>query len=111
MNLGVQTSNDETKAVTDVPTPSEIQSEELSTRVVLAVAERAGRDPVELSSLNDVVNTVALNALFDTGDDEQRGTEPTISIPYEGYDVTISGEEIRIEELDRSEDPLERAHD
>jgi hypothetical protein len=73
--------------------------------VVDAVAARERVDPVELPPLYDVVDTDALNALFDrSGErgasertaDEGSGNRLRVTLQYQGYDVEIHGGRVEV---------------
>lgn len=51
--------------------------------IVSTIASRADADPVELDPLWSVVNTDALDDLF------QPGTAGTVAFTYNGYDVVV----------------------
>ncbi|AGB39864.1 HalOD1 output domain-containing protein [Natronococcus occultus] len=56
--------------------------------VVVAVADAAGTDPLELPPLHEAINPEALNELIDC--DRESGLQ-SISFEYAGYDVVVSG--------------------
>jgi len=58
--------------------------------VVETVSERTDRDPTDLPTLNDVVDTDALNMLCNG--DEANGNSITISFVYANHDVTVLGD-------------------
>jgi len=73
--------------------------------VVDAVAARERVDPVELPPLYDVVDTDALNALFDRGDDDRADERNTnegsadrlrVTLQYQGYDVDIRDGQVEV---------------
>lgn len=55
-------------------------------RVIWAVSDRTGRDPIDLPVLYDSVDTDALNAAVEGLDDG------SISFGYAGYQVAIDGD-------------------
>jgi hypothetical protein len=56
--------------------------------VVTAVAEVAGRDPLELPPLRNAINPDALNDLM--GAEDNRLT--SVSFEYFGYDISVTGD-------------------
>jgi len=73
--------------------------------VVDAVAARERVDPVELPPLYDIVDTDALNTLFDRGDDDSADERNTgegstdrirVTLQYQGYDVEIRGGRVEV---------------
>ncbi|RQG99658.1 HalOD1 output domain-containing protein [Natrarchaeobius oligotrophus] len=68
-------------------------TETTSTRVVRAVAEREGVDPVELSPpLCRAVDPQALDALVPASGDESDGGLESVTFTYQGYTITVSGD-------------------
>jgi hypothetical protein len=57
----------------------------LSFEVVASVAAKTGREPSEMEPLYNVVDTDALDGLFE-------GANGTVRFPYEGYRVTVSAD-------------------
>lgn len=64
----------------------------VSIRVVEAVAEREGIDPLELSPpLHDAIDPTALDALFESTGSGPR-TAGTVSFTYRGYRVHVESD-------------------
>lgn len=66
----------------------------LGVTIVGAVAARTDRDPVALAPLQGAVDVDALERLCAPGRD---GADPTVSFRYEGFDVTVTREELRLD--------------
>lgn len=56
--------------------------EQLSLEIVTTVAAKTGREPLEMEPLHNVVETDALDRLF-------QSTEGRVIFPYEGYRVVV----------------------
>lgn len=63
-----------------------------SERVVSAVAEATGADPVTLEPLYTVVDPDALDALLKTSRPGPNGSLPRVSFAYCGCDVVVSAD-------------------
>lgn len=63
-----------------------------SERVVSAVAEATGADPVSLEPLYAVVDPDALDALLETSRPGPDGSLPRVSFTYCGCDVVVSAD-------------------
>lgn len=65
-----------------------------SSRVLLAVADATGLDPLDLPPLCDVVDPDALDAVFPVARDEgaRRRGERQVSFSYAGVDVLVIGD-------------------
>lgn len=88
----------ETVAGTGMP-PDRETDVSLSERIVAAVADEEGVDPEELSTpLYEVVDPDALEALREQPASVATDPRPTITFPYCGYSVTVSGEEVSLSE-------------
>ena len=80
------------------PTPETISfqydwndDEPLSMRVVSAVAELTGCDPLALDRIYDRIDPDALEALFDPGPETSR-TEGHVRFRYGGCEITVYGD-------------------
>lgn len=58
---------------------------QVSLKIVQRVAEKTGREPSEMEPLSTVVDTDALNTLF-------QGASGSVSFLYEGYRITVSAD-------------------
>lgn len=67
--------------------------DDLSLAVVAVVAAVEDRAPTDLTPLASAVNTDALQGLFETPS-EQLPTPTTTTFRYEGYEVTVTSEEV-----------------
>lgn len=63
------------------PTRDTRGSQSVGMAVISTVADRSDTDPVELDPLSSVVNTDALDAVF------QPGTDGKVAFTYNGYEV------------------------
>lgn len=87
-----------------------MQTESVSERIVTAVAEFTGRDPLSLDPLYDAIDPEALDALFEPTD--ATGTPRRVAFTYAGCSVEITGEgEIRVTDLDQTRSPADRDGD
>jgi len=75
-----------------------------SLRVVWAVADAVGTDPVGLPPLNDVIDTDALDALFDERSNHaDRGdSDYELQFSYAGRQVHVSADRVRVEAAPRT---------
>lgn len=72
------------------------ETQEIAASIVGTVAERSGRDVLELPRLYDSVDPGALETLV------ERMNAGEVSFPYAGYDVTVlSDRSIHLEVRDR----------
>lgn len=67
------------------------QSEELSLRIVEAVAELKDVESTELEPLGRVIDTDALDRLF-TPSGESKRQHGTVGFEYEGYHITVTAD-------------------
>lgn len=67
--------------------------DDVSLAVVAVVAAVEDRAPTDLTPLQSAVDTDALRSLFQ-GPDDGLPTPTTTSFRYEGYEVTVSSEEL-----------------
>lgn len=68
-------------------------SDALSTVVVSAVAEHEGVNPLELKQpLYDVIDTDALDAIFNGATKDPGLIDAQITFPYNGYHVTVTSD-------------------
>jgi hypothetical protein len=72
------------------PEPRLRSSQELTpvVAVVTAVAEVAGKDPLELPPLRNAIDPDALNGLVGAKDDRLT----SVSFEYAGYDISVTGD-------------------
>lgn len=59
--------------------------------VIFAVAEASQTDPLDLPPLHSVLDTDALNALFDTSTNSQSRTKITVSFEFADHHVVLKG--------------------
>lgn len=64
----------------------------VSQRVISAVAELTGTDPVALEPLYDAVDPDALDALFATGQGRSQRASRRVEFSYNGCDVEVSAD-------------------
>lgn len=85
-----------------LPVEYEIGAEEsTSTAVIRAVSAVEGRDPSSLGPLADVLDTAALDGLFDSREDGTPRTGGRLSFVYSTCRVTVdNGEYLRLRPLD-----------
>ena len=70
-----------------------VESEAVSMRVLDAIAERKGVDPIDLDApLNDVIDGDALDRLF-SATHEDRDGHVRVEFTYVGYDVVVAGDD------------------
>ncbi|MFC7132451.1 MULTISPECIES: HalOD1 output domain-containing protein [Salinibaculum] len=69
--------------------------ERASAAVVAAVAEATGESPLEMARLGTVVDTDALNILFDSTSDDPSPT--TFTFEYCDVDVTVTPSEVLVD--------------
>ncbi len=75
--------------------------ETISMAVVRAVSALAGQDPLSLPPLGNVLDTDALDALFDTRSEGTPRTGGQLSFVYNGYRVTVeNGEYLALEPIE-----------
>lgn len=67
------------------------RSRPLHEKVVYAVANADGVDPIDLDPLYETIDPEALDALF------EGTTEGTIKFTYEGHDVVVRGDEATVD--------------
>lgn len=84
-------------------------ADSLSTRVVLAVAERRGVEPTTLPSLHDVLDPGALDDLFDprANGAGRNGSSYDLQFSYAGCDVHVHDGDVTVRECSRKpDDPI-----
>lgn len=70
-------------------------SQSVTTAVISTVATRADTDPVDMDPLYSVVDTDALNALF------QPGAEGQVAFTYNGYEIVAHSDgEVNVSPVD-----------
>ena len=61
--------------------------------VVAAIAETTGQSPLAMTPLGEVVDTDALNMLFD---DDGRSSSVTVDFDYSGHRVSVTSDGVRV---------------
>lgn len=77
------------------------KDESMSMAVVQAVSAIEGKDPLALPPLADVINTDALDTLFDAGGEDVPRTGGRLSFVYSRCRITVEdGERVTLHPLD-----------
>lgn len=67
-------------------------SERVSSGVVAAVAAASNADPLQIEPLAKQIDPEALDALFADQHDGTKRMGGTVSFPFSGYEVTVTGD-------------------